>query len=131
MRECDEHASEEGRKVKKSSKAKSKPTTSDTKDANKPEYGRGGETGKGASKKRMSTKDDAIKPKRVKNSYFWYTGVNRAAVMTEDGITDVKEVSKVLGARWREMTVEQKAPYVQMYEDAKNAQKMETTASSP
>lgn len=76
-------------------------------------------------KKRKYKKSVATdKPKRVKNAYFWFAGETRASIV-EQGVTNVTEVSKILGNRWKEMTMEEKAPYIKMYEDAKAQQAIE------
>ena len=120
-------------KVKKASKHKKAKITKDEEyrgNAGFDEMEVANETKAKKSKKSASkeTEDGVPKPKRVKNSYFWYADATRGTVMSENGIKDVKEVSKILGARWKGMDAEQKAPYVKMYQDAKAAQAMEAQA---
>lgn len=80
------------------------------------------DTAKGAKRKYKKSTSATDKPKRVKNAYFWFAGENRSSII-EQGVTNVTEISKILGGRWKEMTMEEKAPYIKMYEDAKEAQR--------
>lgn len=75
---------------------------------------------KKSSRKRLA-ENGTVKEKRVKNTYFWFAGEHRQSVKEELGTNDIKEVSKVLGARWNAMDKESRAPYVKMYEDEKVA----------
>nr|GMD03343.1 high mobility group B protein 6-like isoform X1 [Ipomoea batatas] len=52
---------------------------------------------------------DPLKPKHPLSAFFLFSNERRAALLAEN--KNVKEVAKIAGEEWRNMTDEQKAPY--------------------
>lgn len=56
---------------------------------------------------------DPLKPKHPISSFFLFTNERRAALVAEN--KSVLEVAKITGEEWKNMTVEQKGPYEEVY----------------
>nr|GMD07499.1 high mobility group B protein 6-like isoform X1 [Ipomoea batatas] len=59
--------------------------------------------------KKKKKEKDPLKPKHPLSAFFLFSNERRAALLAEN--KNVKEVAKIAGEEWRNMTDEQKAPY--------------------
>ncbi|XP_019168766.1 PREDICTED: high mobility group B protein 13-like [Ipomoea nil] len=59
--------------------------------------------------KKKKKEKDPLKPKHPVSAFFLFSNDRRAALLAENKIA--KEVAKIAGEEWRNMTDEQKAPY--------------------
>ena len=66
--------------------------------------------------------DKTKEPKRARSSYFLWCDDARASPDTEIEGKSMAMVSKVLSARWKQMSAEQKAPYEERARELKSAQ---------
>jgi len=64
---------------------------------------------------------DAKAPKRPQTAYFLFTAARRAAVKEANPDAKVTEIAKLLGAEWKALSAEEKAPFVEKAETAKAA----------
>jgi len=64
---------------------------------------------------------DEKAPKRPQTAYFLFTAARRAAVKEANPEAKVTEIAKLLGAEWKALSVEEKAPFVAKAEEAKAA----------
>jgi len=62
-------------------------------------------------KKRQKKEKDPNAPKGATTSFMLFSNANRAAMKAENPDLPVTELSKLLGAKWREMSKEEKEPY--------------------
>ncbi|XP_060206883.1 high mobility group B protein 13-like [Lycium barbarum] len=62
--------------------------------------------------KKKKKEKDPLKPKQPLSAFFLFTNERRAALLAEN--KNVKEVAKITGEEWRNMTDTQKAPYEEM-----------------
>ena len=72
-----------------------------------------GKKGKGKAKK------DPNAPKRPLSSYMIFAGENRAKFVEENPGASIGDVGKALGAKWKEMSAEDKARYEEKAREAK------------
>jgi len=70
------------------------------------------------SKKKKPTKDPNA-PKRPLSSYMIFAGETRGSLLEETPGMSIGEVGKALGARWKQFTAEEKAPYEEKAREAK------------
>ena len=61
-------------------------------------------------KGKAKAKKDPNAPKRPLSSYMIFAGENRAKVVEENPGASIGDVGKALGAKWKEMSAEEKAP---------------------
>nr|XP_009599657.1 high mobility group B protein 6-like isoform X1 [Nicotiana tomentosiformis]XP_009599658.1 high mobility group B protein 6-like isoform X2 [Nicotiana tomentosiformis] len=62
--------------------------------------------------KKKKKEKDPLKPKQPLSAFFLFTNERRAALLVEN--KNVKEVAKITGEEWKNMTEKQKAPYEEM-----------------
>ncbi|KAK4365467.1 hypothetical protein RND71_016825 [Anisodus tanguticus] len=62
--------------------------------------------------KKKKKEKDPLKPKQPLSAFFLFTNERRAALLTENN--NVKEVAKITGEEWRNMTEKQKVPFEEM-----------------
>ena len=74
--------------------------------------------GKKGGKKKTAKKDPNA-PKRPLSSYMIFAGENRAKVVEENPGASIGDVGKALGAKWKEMSAEEKAPFEEKAKEAK------------
>ncbi|CAM9249195.1 unnamed protein product [Ectocarpus fasciculatus] len=65
----------------------------------------------GPVKRKRKAKKDPNKPKGASSAFMQFSQKERAVVKEENPDMKVTEISKVLGARWREMDDNDKAPF--------------------
>lgn len=63
--------------------------------------------------KKKKKEKDPLKPKQPLSAFFLFNNERRAALLAENK-NDVKEVAKITGEEWKNMTEQQKAPYEEM-----------------
>ncbi|KAL3362408.1 hypothetical protein AABB24_015013 [Solanum stoloniferum] len=63
--------------------------------------------------KKKKKEKDPLKPKQPLSAFFLFTNERRAALLAENN-NNVKEVAKITGEEWKNMTEQQKAPYEEM-----------------
>lgn len=70
-------------------------------------------SGDGGEKKPAKKKKEKLpgQPKRNLSSYFMYVRDNREKVIADNAGISVTEITKILGAQWKALTAEEKAPY--------------------
>ena len=88
------------KKQKKEKKAK--------KERKRKSSGDGGSEKKPAKKKKEKVPGQ---PKRNLSSYFIYVRDNREKVIADNAGISVTEITKILGAQWKALSAEEKAPY--------------------
>ena len=59
----------------------------------------------------VKTPTDPTKPKRPMNAFMMFAKENRTQLREDNPELKVTEVSKLLGAKWREMTEDEKSPF--------------------
>nr|GMD01612.1 high mobility group B protein 6-like isoform X1 [Ipomoea batatas] len=67
------------------------------------------ETTANENNKKKKKEKDPLKPKQPLSAFFVFTNERRAALLAEN--KNVKEVAKITGEEWKNMTDDQKAPY--------------------
>merc|ERR1719394_1438065 len=67
----------------------------------------------GSEKKPAKKKKEKVpgQPKRNLSSYFIYVRDNREKVIADNAGISVTEITKILGAQWKALSAEEKAPY--------------------
>jgi len=70
-------------------------------------------------------KKDVDAPKRAKNAYMFFVNEKREEYVQEHPGSPAKEVVTALAALWRDMSEEEKIPYVEMWTDDKERYKGE------
>ena len=93
---------------------KKKAKKSPAKKAKAAAKGKGGKKGKKAKK-------DPNAPKRPLSSYMIFAGENRGKLVEETPGMSIGEIGKALGAKWKEMTAEEKVPYEDKAKEVKAA----------
>lgn len=79
------------------------------------------EGGKKTKKQKTGkAKKDPAAPKNAKSAYMFFCADERKR-LRDEGVTNFSEVGKRMGDRWKELSEEEKAPYVKMNEEAKVA----------
>lgn len=68
---------------------------------------------------RMKPKKDPNMPKKPKSGYMFFCDEHRQSVMKKNKNASMGEIAKILGNMWGKMDTEEKAPYIQMNEEAK------------
>ena len=70
-------------------------------------------SGDGGEKKPAKKKKEKVpgQPKRNLSSYFIYVRENREKVIADNAGISVTEITKILGAQWKALSAEEKAPY--------------------
>ncbi|KAG0317520.1 High mobility group [Dissophora globulifera] len=76
---------------------------------------------KGKSKKDK----DPDAPKRPMTGFLHYTQAQRASLRAQNLGVSMSEISKILGAQWRAMSVDEKKPYNDLYTKAKTKYEIE------
>jgi hypothetical protein len=69
------------------------------------------ETSKPSKKKAKKAKKDPNEPKRPMASYFIWMGENRESFKNENPDATIGELGKIMGAKWKTLSEEEKAPY--------------------
>jgi len=80
-------------------------------------------------KKRQSKKKEPNAPKRAMSAYIFFTFAIREQTKRENPDISVTELNKMMGAKWRMMTDEQKMPYVAQAELDKSRYAQEKKAA--
>jgi hypothetical protein len=75
-------------------------------------------------------KNDPEREKRAPNPYMRFANANRDKVKAEKPEMNPVEIIKELGARWKAMTVDEKAPYVAEFEAEKSSRSASPVASA-
>lgn len=70
-------------------------------------------SGDGGDKKPAKKKKEKVpgQPKRNLSSYFIYVRENREKVIADNAGISVTEITKILGAQWKALSADEKAPY--------------------
>ena len=70
-------------------------------------------SGDGENRKPVKKKKEKVpgQPKRSLSSYFIYVRDNRQKVIADNAGISVTEITKILGAQWKALSAEEKAPY--------------------
>lgn len=68
---------------------------------------------------KLKPKKDPSKPKKPKSGYMFFCDEHRASVMKKNKDAKMGDVSKLLGKMWKQLSNEEKEPYAQMNEEAK------------
>jgi hypothetical protein len=68
---------------------------------------------------KMKPKKDPNMPKKPKSGYMFFCDEHRANVMKKNKNAKMGDVSKILGNMWGKMGAEEKQPYVELAEEAK------------
>ncbi|EIE79999.1 hypothetical protein G6F46_001817 [Rhizopus delemar] len=66
--------------------------------------------------KKKRGKKDPNAPKRALSAYMFFSQANREKVIKENPEAKFGEIGKILGAKWKEMTEEEKKPFVEKAE---------------
>ena len=72
-------------------------------------------------------KDDPEREKRPSNPYMRFANANRDKVKAENPTMSPREITSLLGARWKAMTEAEKAPYVAEFNAEKSSRSPSTT----
>jgi hypothetical protein len=75
-------------------------------------------------------KDDPEREKRPSNPYMRFANTNRDKVKAENPEMSPREITSVLGARWKAMTEAEKAPYVAEFNAEKSSRSTSPVASA-
>lgn len=73
-----------------------------------------GKVKKAGGKEKRKRKEKKDGPKRGKSAYIFFSQEERLKVMKEQPSLSITEASKVIGARWKELTDADKQPYQEM-----------------
>lgn len=76
-------------------------------------------------KKKRGQKNEVKKVKRVSPAYIFFSNANRRAVQAAQPGWKMGDVSKELGRLWREMSEQERSPYVALHEDDKERHRQE------
>lgn len=60
---------------------------------------------------KKTVKKDPNAPKKAKTSYMYFCDDRRAALKADNPKASVGEMSKIMGAEWKELSAEEKKPY--------------------
>ena len=82
----------------------------------------------GPMKKKVAKDPNA--PKRNKNGFMWFSGVKRVELVKKHPSDKIGDIAKKVGAMWRELSEQQKAPYEKMAADDKKRYTKEAAAYS-
>ncbi|CAO3699883.1 hypothetical protein G6F70_007185 [Rhizopus microsporus] len=66
--------------------------------------------------KKKRGKKDPNAPKRALSAYMFFSQANREKVIKENPGAKFGEIGKILGARWKELSDEEKKPFVEQAE---------------
>ncbi|KAG1149979.1 hypothetical protein G6F37_004560 [Rhizopus arrhizus] len=66
--------------------------------------------------KKKRGKKDPNAPKRALSAYMFFSQANRENVIKENPEAKFGEIGKILGAKWKEMTDEEKKPFTEKAE---------------
>lgn len=82
----------------------------------------------GAKRVTKKTKKDPDAPKKAQSAYMLFCNEQRPVVKEENPTATFGEMGKLLGARWKELSEDDKAPYSQKAEQDKQRYAQENTA---
>jgi ABC-type transporter MlaC component len=68
---------------------------------------------------KLKPKKDPNMPKKPKSGYMFFCDEHRRVVMTKNKSAKMGEISKILGNMWKKMDEEEKKPYMDQAEEAK------------
>eukprot|EP00745_Piridium_sociabile_P012208 TRINITY_DN1894_c0_g2_i2.p2 TRINITY_DN1894_c0_g2~~TRINITY_DN1894_c0_g2_i2.p2 ORF type:complete len:106 (+),score=9.51 TRINITY_DN1894_c0_g2_i2:2090-2407(+) len=78
-------------------------------------------------KRRKRAKKDPNQPKRPQTAYFAFLDERRTSVRQKNPESTIKELSGILGAQWRELTEEEKAPFQRIADEDRRRYETEMT----
>lgn len=80
------------------------------------------------AKKGKKAKKDKNAPKGASSSFIFFGKSERSKVLAENPSLGVTEVTKILGARWKELSAEERLPYEEMWKADKERYNREMKA---
>ncbi|XP_024031637.1 FACT complex subunit SSRP1 [Morus notabilis] len=104
-------ASESGEEKEKPAKKDSKKEPTASKASSSKKKSKDGDEDGGSKKKKQKKKKDPNAPKRAMSGFMFFSQMDRENVKKSNPGISFTEVGRVLGDKWKKMSVEEKEPY--------------------